>query len=50
MAGNVVTCIVTCMHNEWDVDLMDTTQSYSAKFASATTPLALAKNVEKAKS
>jgi hypothetical protein len=27
---------VTCIHNEWDVDLMDTTQSYSAEFASAT--------------
>ena len=36
MAGNVVTGIVTCIHNEWDVDLMDTTQSYSAVFASAT--------------
>ena len=35
MAGNVVTCIVTCMHNEWDVDLMDTTQSYPAELSSA---------------
>ena len=36
MAGNVVTGIVTCIHNELDVYLMDTTQSYSAEFASAT--------------
>jgi hypothetical protein len=32
----LVTRIVTCIHNQWDVDLMDTTQSYSAEFASAT--------------
>ena len=35
MAGNVVTCIVTCIDDECDADLMNTTQPYSAEFACA---------------